>query len=155
MAELSRSDAQIIDGVFPRPANATPAKLEAYEASRGKVALVAKRAREDERAKTADVVQAAADAIEHKLSAAHAKELTSLALHMKDVERHVTGSAYGRGVRHMVVILLIAIVGSSWLSYSLATQSQMATVAALNAATRPDATAMREAMRPQEGGGFR
>lgn len=154
MAEPIRNDAEIITGIFgPKPED--PKAAASYLSATGKVAQACKRAREDERRKVSDVVQAAADQVSAKLTEAHGKELMAMALHAKDVEHHITGSAYGRGVRHMVVVLLIAIVGSSWLSYSLATQSQMATVAALNAATRPDATAMRDAMRPQEGGGFR
>ena len=154
MAEPVRNDAEIITGIFgPKPDD--PKAAASYLSATGKVAQACKRAREDERRKVSDVVQAAADQVSAKLTEAHGKELMAMALHAKDVEHHINGSAYGRGVRHMVVVLLIAIVGSSWLSYSLATQSQMATVAALNAATRPDATAMRDAMRPQEGGGFR
>lgn len=84
----------------------------------------------------------------------HTKELTSLQLHFGDAIRHIRGGAFWRGVGAMgvVTVLLCAATGYG-VSFFLA-ESQMNAVAITQAATRPSAEAMRNAMQPQEGGGF-
>lgn len=84
----------------------------------------------------------------------HAKELQSLALHFDDAKRHVAGAAFGRGIALMAVVTVILCAATAFGTSFFLSESQMNAVAITQAATRPSAEAMRNAMQPQEGGGF-
>lgn len=84
----------------------------------------------------------------------HAKELQSLALHYDDARREARGGGFWRGVGAMGVVAVLLCAGTGFGVFYFFVESQYATAAITQAVTRPSAEAMRNAMQPQEGGGF-
>lgn len=84
----------------------------------------------------------------------HREEMTALMTQMDDMARHRSASGFWRGIGTMGVITVLLCAATGYgVSFFLA-ESQMNAVAITQAATRPSAEAMRNAMQPQEGGGF-
>lgn len=85
----------------------------------------------------------------------HAKERIALDLHYKDAQKHLKAGSFWRGIGIMGVLTVLLCAGTGYGTFVFFVESQYATAAITQAATRPSAEAMRESMQRQEGGGFR
>ena len=94
--------------------------------------------------------RATADIVDAKLTTAHGKELVSLTERMHDTVHHVRGAAFWRGVGTMAVLTVFIAGGVGYAVSAFLTESQMNAVAITQAATRPSAEAMRQALPPPD-----